>query len=224
MCDPPLAADIISAVSRAVDVPVTVKFRRGYHLGEETALDFAKRAQEAGASGVAIHGRFAEQYYRGQADWGIIATIKRALTIPVIGNGDVKTGADARAMKEETSCDAVMIGRGAQGNPWIFASAKAALEKSEIPAAPSIEERLFMACRHAALLSALGGRNIVRMRKHAMFYVAGIPRATKARGAINACVTYEDFEKVFTDLLQDAQQDAQQGSHHDSPQDSHQGS
>ena len=200
MRSPDLAAQIVTAVKGAVEHPVTVKFRRGFHQDEETAPDFAKRMEEAGACAVAVHGRYAEQLYRGCADWGVIARVKQAVSIPVVGNGDVKTGADAVAMTEETSCDAVMIARGAEGNPWIFAQAKAALAGKPEPAAPSVFERLAMARRHAHLLAEREGRNIVRMRKHAMWYMAGLPGAACARGKINACVTPEDFDEVFDEL------------------------
>ena len=201
MRTPELAAQIVSAVKGAVSRPVTVKFRRGYFQDEETAPEFARRMEEAGADAVTVHGRFAEQLYRGSADWGVIARVKEALSIPVVGNGDVKTGADAVAITRETGCDAVMIARGAEGNPWVFAEAKAALAGKPEPATPTVPERLAMARRHAHLLAEREGRNIVRMRKHAMWYMAGLPGAACARGKINACVTPEDFDAVFDELL-----------------------
>ena len=201
MRTPELAARIVSAVKGAVAHPVTVKFRRGYFQDEETAPAFARRMEEAGADAVTVHGRFAEQLYRGRADWGVISRVKEAVSVPVVGNGDVKTGADAVAITRETGCDAVMIARGAEGNPWVFAQAKAALEGDAEPAAPTVPERLSMARRHAHLLAEREGRNIVRMRKHAMWYMAGLPGAACARGKINACVTPEDFDAVFDELL-----------------------
>ena len=201
MCDPALATSIVSAVRDAVSHPVTVKFRRGFKMGEETAPEFARRMEAAGACAVTVHGRFSEQLYRGNADWDVIAKVKRALSIPVVGNGDVRCGADAVALKEKTSCDAIMIGRGAEGNPWVFAQVKAALAGDEEPTAPTIAERLAMARRHAHLLAEREGRNIVRMRKHAMWYMTGLPGASAARGKINACVTTEDFDHVFDELL-----------------------
>ena len=202
MRDPDLAASIVSAVRRAVEHPVTVKFRRGFSLGCETAPEFARRMEDAGACAVAVHGRFAEQLYRGRADWGTVARVKESVRIPVVGNGDVKCGADAAALREETGCDAVMIARGAEGNPWIFAQAKAALAGEPEPAPVSVQERLSMARRHAHLLAEREGRNIVRMRKHAMWYLAGLPGAACARGKINACVTPDDFDAVFDELLE----------------------
>ena len=128
--------------------------------------------------------------------------MKQAVSIPVIGNGDVKCGADAAAIKQQTGCDAVMIARAAEGNPWIFAQAKAALAGEQPPVAPTVEQRIAMARRHARLLAQREGRNIVRMRKHAMWYMAGLPGAAAARGKINACVGVEDFDAVFDELLE----------------------
>ena len=201
MCAPELAERIVSAVRNAVAHPVTVKFRRGYKLGEETAPEFARRMEAAGACAVTVHGRFAEQLYRGRADWDVIAKVKRAVAVPVVGNGDVRTGADAVAMRSKTGCDAIMIARGAEGNPWVFAQSKAVLAGLPEPQAPTIAERIAMARRHAHLLAEREGRNIVRMRKHAMWYMAGLPGAASARGKINACVTPEDFDAVFDELL-----------------------
>lgn len=202
MKEPELAASIVRAVRAAVAHPVTVKFRRGWAMGEETAPEFARRMEDAGACAVAVHGRFAEQLYRGSADWGAIARVKEAVDVPVVGNGDVRCGADTVAMIAHTGCDAVMIARGAEGNPWVFAQAKAALAGEVEPAPPTVEERIAMARRHARLLSAREGKNIVRMRKHAMWYMAGLPGAAAARGKINACISVEDFDAVFDELLE----------------------
>ncbi len=197
-----VATSIVRAVTAAVTHPVTVKFRRGYHVGEETAVEFARNMEAAGAAALTVHGRFAEQLYRGKADWGVIARVKKAVAIPVVGNGDVRSGADVRRMMAETGCDAVMIARGAEGNPWVFAQAKAALAGRPSPPAPTVEDRIAMARRHALLLSQREGRNIVRMRKHAMWYLAGIPGAAAARGRINGCLTVADFDDVFDELAE----------------------
>lgn len=200
MKDPELAASLVHAVAAAVQHPVTVKFRRGWAEGDETAVEFARRMEDAGADALAVHGRFAEQLYRGSAEWDVITRVKRAVAVPVVGNGDVRTGADAVAIVERTGCDAVMIARGAEGNPWIFAQAKAALAGEREPALPTIGERIAMARRHARLLSQREERSIVRMRKHAMWYLAGLPGAAAARGRINSCVTLADFDAVFDEL------------------------
>lgn len=202
MKTPDLAAAIVRAVSAAVEHPVTVKFRRGWVEGDETCVEFARRMEDAGAVAVAVHGRYALQLYRGRADWDAIARVKAAVSIPVVGNGDVKSGADAVALVERTGCDAVMIARAAEGNPWVFAQCKAALAGEPEPAKPSVEERIAMARRHARLLAEREGRNIVRMRKHAMWYMTGLPGAAAARAKINACVSVEDFDRVFDELLE----------------------
>lgn len=204
MKTPELAAEMVSSVRRAVSCPVTAKFRRGWAMDDETAPEFAKRMEDAGADAVTVHGRYALQLYRGDADWGVIERVKDAVSIPVVGNGEIKCGLDAARMLDETGCDAVMIARGAQGNPWIFAEAQAAIAGDPIPARPTVEEKLAMAHRHAELLTHREGRNIVRMRKHAMWYMAGVPKASEARGKINFCVTLEDFDEVFAEVLETA--------------------
>lgn len=204
MRDPDLAAAIVEAVVRAVERPVTVKFRRGWAEGDETAAAFGRRMEAAGASALAVHGRYAQQLYRGVADWGAIARVKEAVSVPVAGNGDVRSGADAVAMAERTGCDAVMVARAAEGNPWVFASIQAALAGRPEPAPPTVADRIAMARRHGRLLAEREGRSVVRMRKHAMWYLAGLPGAAAARGRINGCVTLADFDAVFDELLEAA--------------------
>lgn len=200
MKDPALACEIISAIRESVTCPVTAKFRRGWKQGEETAPDFAESLESAGVSAVTVHGRYAEQFYHGSASWEMIARVKQAVSVPVVGNGDIKSGNDAVAMVQQTGCDAVMIARASQGNPWIFAQVKAALSNEMPPAFPTVSERLTMAKRHAALLESQYGSRIVRMRKHAMWYVSGLPGASKARGLFSTCTTREDFDRVFDEL------------------------
>lgn len=208
MRDPHLAASIVSAVKEAVSCPVTAKFRRGWSEGDETAPAFARHMEAAGADAVAVHGRYTEQLYRGSADWGVIARVREAVSVPVVGNGDVRSGTDAVRMAAETGCDAVMIARGAEGNPWLFSQVQAALAGLPEPAPPTVDERIAMARRHAELLTHREGRNIVRMRKHAMWYMAGLPGAAAARGRINYCTTLDDFNQVFDDLLEIAHEHA----------------
>jgi len=199
MRDPELAARIVAAMSSSVSHPVTCKFRRGFKMGEETAPEFARRLEQAGAAALTVHGRFAEQMYRGSADWDCIAAVKRAVSVPVAGNGDVTSGPAAIDLFQRTGCDAVMIARAAEGNPWVFAEVKAALV-GEAFEPPTARERIVMARRHAMLLSRREGRNIVRMRKHAAWYVAGLPGAARARAAFNECSSLDDFNRVFDEL------------------------
>lgn len=199
MKDPDCAARIVTAVSKAVSHPVTCKFRRGFSKGEQTCVEFAKKMEQSGAAAVTVHGRFAEQMYQGTADWECIAAVKRAVSVPVVGNGDVVDGASALSLVERTNCDALMIARAAEGNPWVFSEVKAALA-NEPYTAPCVGERLEMARRHASLLERREGRNIVRMRKHAAWYVFGLPGAARARAAFNECSSLDDFNRVFDEL------------------------
>ncbi len=201
MRDPVLAARIVSSIVAAVDVPVTCKFRRGFFEGDETAPEFARVLEQTGASALAVHGRYAQQMYHGCADWGVIRRVKEGVSVPVIGNGDVRSGSDAVGLMKETGCDAVMIGRAAQGNPWVFSEVKLALAGSKAQAKPTFEQRIAMARRHAELLERRVGRNIVRMRKHAAWYMSGLPGASMARGKFNRCVTLDDFNAVFDEVL-----------------------
>lgn len=202
MKDPQLASEIVRRVVASTSVPVTVKFRRGYYQEEETAPEFALHMQEAGASALCIHGRYALQLYRGSSSVDAIRRVKEAVEIPVVGNGDITSLASAKRVLDKTKCDALMIGRGACGNPWIFSELKVLVEPAGNFAPPSLEERLECARRHARILDEHDRYALVRMRKHAMWYLAGMPDACAYRARINTCSTLEDFLEIF-DLMQE---------------------
>lgn len=146
-----LAAEIIAKTVKAIDKPVTVKFRKGFRENDMQAVALAKAAEESGAAAVAVHGRTREQYYSGKADWDVIASVKQAVNIPVIGNGDIVTPQDAQAMLEQTGCDGIMIGRAARGNPWIFYQIKEYLQNGKEAARPSFRVVCEMILRHARM-------------------------------------------------------------------------
>ncbi len=208
MRDLDLAGEIVEAIASAVSAPVSVKMRRAYDMGPDVAPTLAKIAEQAGASAVTVHGRFATQMYRGPSDWDVISKVKRVVSIPVIGNGDIRCGEDAVAMVRQTGCDSVMVARGAQGNPWIFEDVRCAfarefdganLEEGFHP--PSALQRIEVARRHTAILEGIDPRSVVRMRKHASWYVKGLPGASTARAAFNECMTACDFNHVFDWLV-----------------------
>lgn len=201
MKDPRLASEIVSAVVNAVQLPVTVKMRRGFEWGAETAPELARIVEESGASAVTVHGRFAQQFYQGEACWDTIARVKDSVAIPVVGNGDITSGERAAAMLQETACDAIMVGRAAEGNPWIFDDIVSFLDTGRAAPAPTPEQRIETALLHARKLSEIYGDRIVVMRKHAMWYLHGMYGAATARRAINDATTYQDFEAIFLDIL-----------------------
>jgi len=194
MRTPELAAEIVGAVVGAIDIPVTVKFRKGWDSESANAVDFAQRMEDAGASAVCVHGRTRGQYYAGRADWDVLAEVKRAVTVPVIGSGDVHTARDARDMLAATGVDAVMIARGAQGCPWIFHQARTLIDTGVEAPAPAPVERIDIALEHAAALVALvGERGYTRMRKHVAWYVHGLPMATRIRERVFAVGSYQEL-------------------------------
>lgn len=193
------AGEIVSrVVAAAAPVPVTVKFRKGWDAKSANAVEFAKGMEAAGAAAVAVHGRTREQFYKGAADWDVIAAVKAAVEIPVFGSGDVFSAGDVAKMIERTGVDAVMVARGAQGNPWIFREARALLEDGVVLDPPTAAERVAMAREHAAALCAFtGGRGVGRMRKHVVWYAAGMPGATYLRARVNVARTPEELDDLL---------------------------
>ncbi|MBO6016273.1 MAG: tRNA dihydrouridine synthase DusB [Lachnospiraceae bacterium] len=187
MKDPVLAGKIIQSVADAIKKPVTVKIRKGFDEEHVNAVEIARVAQESGAAAVAVHGRTRQQYYSGNADWDIIAKVKDALSIPVIGNGDVATPEQAEQMFARTRCDGIMIGRGVRGNPFLFRRIRTYLETGEQTAAPTREEIKALMLRHVQLqLQYKGEYTAVReMRKHVAWYTAGLPHSAGLRKAVN---------------------------------------
>ncbi len=200
MRDPEKIGRIVSAMTKVLHKPVTIKIRKGFSENQVNAVEVAKRAEDAGAAAIAIHGRTREEYYSGHADYDIIRQVKEAVSIPVMGSGDIYKGKDAKRMLDETGCDAVMIARGARGNPWIFREVAHFLETGEELPRPSIEEVKEMILRHARMLIDFCGENMAirQMRKHAGYYVTGYPDASKIRREVNLCVTFSDLERTLT--------------------------
>ena len=203
MKTPELVGKIVKSLVESQSKPVTIKFRKGFDDDHINAVEIAKIAEANGASAVAVHGRTREQYYSGKADWDIIKQVKEAVNIPVIGNGDVFTPQDAKNLLEYTGCDALMVGRGAQGNPWIFQRILHYLQTGEILPEPTGEERVEKALRHAQMLIDYKGEYIgVReMRKHMAWYMKGLPGAAELRGKLNYAETMEQLEELLRGYL-----------------------
>ena len=203
--NPDKIKEIVSAVVKAVSVPVTVKIRSGWDANSVNAVEVAKVIEEAGASAITVHGRTRAQGYSGNADWNIIKQVKEAVKIPVIGNGDVTSAEKAKEMLDFTGCDAVMIGRGVLGNPWLINECVTYLESGIIPPKPSAREKIEMLKRHYQLLvdSTSEKQAILEIRTHALWYIKGMPKSAYIKNEICKTKNSEDLFKILNDYLGD---------------------
>lgn len=199
MKNPKLAGEIVSAMAKAVQKPVTVKIRSGFDKDHINAVEMAKIIEDAGACAIAVHGRTREQFYAGEADWEMIAKVKEAVSIPVIGNGDIVDGASAERMLRQTGCDGIMVGRAARGNPWIFREIAAYLENGTILPPPDKQERKEMMLRHSRLQLQYKGEytGVREMRKHVSWYTSGMPHSAQLRQQVNAIEDFAALEELI---------------------------
>lgn len=195
MKNPGLVRKIVTSVSKAIKKPLTVKIRKGFDENNINAVEIAKIIEDSGAVAVAVHGRTRQQYYSGKADWDIIRQVKEAVSIPVIGNGDVDSPQKAKQLLEETGCDGIMVGRAAEGNPWIFREISHYLDTGELLPHHALEEVKEMILRHARLQLEYKGEytGMREMRKHVAWYTAGFPHSARLRGAVNEIESMEQL-------------------------------
>ena len=199
MKDPVLAGRIIEKMTGKLSIPVTVKFRKGFGQDSVNAVEFAHVMEESGASMITLHGRTRDEFYSGKADWDIIAEVVNSVKIPVIGNGDIFSAADAVKMFEQTGCAGIAVGRGAKGNPWIFREIKAALCGDIIPPRPTMEEIKLAIRKQAALMLEYKPEYIVvrEMRKHVAWYTGGLHGCTKLRAEVNHCESLGELDELL---------------------------
>lgn len=199
-----LASDIIRSVAQAAHMPVTVKFRKGWDEQSINAVEFACMARDSGAAAVSVHGRTRAQFYHGQADWEIIAKVREAVDIPVIGNGDIFSARDAISMLRRTGCHAVMVARGAQGNPWIFRQITKLRDTGKDEDPPTAKERADMALHHARMTAARRGEAVAvrEMRKHVAWYIKGVRGAARVRSLVNCACTLAELESILVQLTE----------------------
>ncbi|MDD6128075.1 MAG: tRNA dihydrouridine synthase DusB [Veillonellaceae bacterium] len=203
MRDPERATAILTAIRKAVKMPLSVKMRIGWDESSINVVDLAKRAEAAGVDAITVHGRTREQFYRGHADWEKIGEVRRAVSIPVIANGDVRTYDDLDRIREVTGCEAVMVGRAAQGNPWIFRQLTHYLRTGERLPGPTMRERAEVIVRHLDLLLKYKGDYVGprEMRKHATWYTRGIVHGAILRDLFNKATTREDFLAILAEYF-----------------------
>ena len=203
MKNPKLAGEIMSAVVKAVQKPVTVKIRKGFDENHINAVEIAKIAEDSGIAAIAVHGRTREQYYSGKADWDVIRQVKEAVSIPVIGNGDVTDPYSAQKMMDETGCDGVMVARAARGNPWIFRQIDEYLSKGILPKPVEPEQIRQTILEHAALMVKYKGEYLAirEMRKHISWYTAGMKNSAAFRGRINEMETLKQLTDSVNELF-----------------------